>query len=112
MPGALQAAHHDDGGRLGRHLQFRIFGAHELDQLVVDDFDDLLRGIERGEDLLPHRLFRNVGDKLLGDLEIDVRFQQRHAHLAHRRFDFQLRQLTALGELGKYMIEPFRKRCK
>ena len=71
---------------------------------------DLLSGIERGEDLLPHRLFRNVRDELFGDLQIDVRFQERHAHLAHRRFDFQFREFAAFGQFGKYVIESFRKR--
>ncbi len=54
---ALQAAHHDDCGRLGGNFELGVARPHERDQLVIDDLDDLLGGIERLQDFLPDRLF-------------------------------------------------------
>ena len=65
---ALQAAHQDDGRRLGSDFELGVPRPHEGDELFVDDLDDLLGGIEGGEHLLPHRLFGDVRDELLGDL--------------------------------------------
>ena len=39
LTGALQAAHHDDAGRLGRELDPGVFVAHEITQFLVDDLD-------------------------------------------------------------------------
>ena len=84
---ALQAAHHDDCRRFVGNFQFGVGGTHQRAQLVVDDLDDLLRGIKTLQDLLPHRLFRNVCDEFFGDENVDVRFQKRDAHFPHRPFD-------------------------
>ena len=56
--GALQAGHEDDGGRLrGEFEAGRVF-AEEGDELVANDFDDLLGGRERGEDFSADGLCR------------------------------------------------------
>ena len=48
--GALQAGHEDDGGGLGGEFEAGGVGAEGGDELVADDFDDLLGGVEGGGD--------------------------------------------------------------
>ena len=43
--------------------------------------DDLLAGIERAQHFLADRLFRDPLDEGIGDVEVDVGFEQRAAHL-------------------------------
>ena len=64
---ALKPAHQNDGRRLGGNFELGVRRPHEGDELFVDDLDDLLGGVQRGKHLLPHRLFRDVRDELLGD---------------------------------------------
>ena len=96
---ALQAAHHDDRGGPVCHFELGIGGAHQRDELVVDDLDDLLGGIEAFEDLLPHRLFGDVGDEFFGDEDVDVRLEQGDAHFAHGALYFELGEFAVFGQL-------------
>ena len=50
---ALQAGEQDDGGRILGELQPTGLAAEQLDELLVDDLDDLLRGVQRARDLRP-----------------------------------------------------------
>ena len=109
---ALQAAHQDDGGRPVRHFELGVGRTHQRDELLVDDLDDLLGGVEALQDLLPHRLGGDVGDELFGDEDVDVRLQKGDAHLAHGRLDLQLGQPAALGQFGKDVIESLGERGK
>ena len=49
---------------------------HEVDQLVVDDLDDLLAGIEGAQDVLAERFLGDALDEVVGDGEIDVGVEQ------------------------------------
>ena len=57
--------------------------AQELDELVMDDLDHLLRGRDRGGDFLAARLLLDARAELLRDLEVDVGLEQCAAHLTH-----------------------------
>ena len=48
-------------------------------------------GVTRAQHLLAQRLLLHPGDETLRDLEIDIRLEQRHPHLAHRVGDVRLR---------------------
>ena len=91
---ALQTAHQDDRRRLGGDLQPTVGAAHQGDQLLVDNLDDLLRGHEALEHLAAHRALRDLGHEVLDDLEVDVRLQQRELDLAHAGLDVGLGQLA------------------
>src|SRR5262249_2066110 len=54
---------------------------HEGDQLLVDDGDDLLVGVDGAEDLLPDGLLLDALDEVLGDLVVDVGVEQGLADL-------------------------------
>jgi hypothetical protein len=73
--------------------------AEQLDQLAVHDLHHLLRGCERGEDVLADRLGPHAVDERADDLEVDVRLQERHPHLAEGFLDVLLRQPAASAEL-------------
>ena len=51
--GALQAAHHEDAGIAGLQVQRMVDRAHQVDEFLVDDADELLRGIEGVEHASP-----------------------------------------------------------
>ena len=87
LAGTLKAHEHDDvGDAVGEH-EFGFGGAQKLGQLIKDDLDDVLRGRERFHDLGGQAALLGLGDELLDDLEVDVRLEQRHADVAHRRID-------------------------
>jgi len=61
-----------------------VFGAEEIDELIVNDFDDLLPRLNALDDFLAEGFCFDALDEVARDLEIHVRFQQRHAHLTQR----------------------------
>ena len=65
------------------------------DQLVMDDLDHHLAGSDRLDDGGTDRLFADAIGKASDDVERDVGFEQRAAHLAHRGVDIGLRERTA-----------------
>ena len=81
--GALEAGHEDDAGRLRGGFELGDIFAEEGDELVVDDFDDLLGGAEGGGDLGAERLDADVGDEVVDDVEVDVGLDEGEADLAH-----------------------------
>ena len=62
------------GGEIGRAF------AEELDQFVVNDFDDLLAGHDALEHVLSHALLLNAFDELAGDFEVNVGGEEGGAH--------------------------------
>ena len=88
--GALQPAHHQDGGQPVREAHPDIFTSHQGGHLVLDDLDDLLGGGQALENLGADRALGDGGDKILGDLIVDVGLEKRQAHLAHDLLDIRL----------------------
>ena len=83
LSASLQPGHEDDTGRLRGGLELGNVLAEEGDELVVDDFDDLLGRAEGGGDLGAERLDADVGDEIVDDVEVDVGFDEGEADLAH-----------------------------
>ena len=92
------------GGRSGGDQPLAIL-AQDADQLLVGDADDRLRRGQRVEDVLAHGALAHGGDEVLGDLEVDVGFEQRAAHLAHGVVDVLLGQPPLAPEPGKGFVE-------
>ena len=103
--GTLQAAQHDDGRRLRGILQTRVLSAHQVDELFVDDFDDHLSGSQALHDVGADRALGDGVGKALGDLEVNVGFEQRETHLTHRFLDVGFCQLALAFELFKGVIQ-------
>ena len=83
--GALQADDEQDAGRLVGEAQLGFVAAEDLDQLVADDFDDLLGGRERHEHLFAHGLLLDIFDELFDNAEVDVGLEQGDADFAQGR---------------------------
>ena len=80
---ALQTHQHHHTRGLGGDVQLLVLAAHELRQLFVDDLDDHLGGIERLQHVAADGPLGHGFGEVLDHLVADVRFQQRHTHLAH-----------------------------
>jgi len=99
--GALQAAHHDDGRAGLDEIDIRVHRPHQVDQLVINDLDHHLAGLEALDDLLPLGLFQHALGEILDDLEIDVGFEQGRAHIAHGIADILFRYAAASGKTAE-----------
>ena len=71
----------------------------------MDDLDELLVGREGAQDILAHRLRLHPLDEVLGDLEVDVGFEQRHAHVAQRLLDVRLGDPAGAADLAEHSFE-------
>ena len=85
-------------GGCGRHGEPVSGAAEQLDQLVAHDLDDLLPRRQRLEDVLADGLLADALDEALDDLEVDVGFEEGHAHLAEGLVDILLRQPAVAAE--------------
>src|SRR4051794_34610869 len=108
----LEAAHHDDGGRGLDEVDPRIYRAHQVDELVVDDLHHQLARLEAADHLLPDRLFLNLFGELLDYFEVDVGLEQGRAYLAHRVADVLLAEAAAAGQIAEDVAEFITKRFK
>ncbi len=104
---ALQAAHHNNGGRVSGHFQPLLAAAHQSGQLLVDDFNDHLGGGQALHHLAAHGPLGHPAGELLGNLVVDVRFQQGQAHFPHGFFHVRLGELALAAELFKGIAQFF-----
>ena len=77
--GTLQTRHQDDGG-VALDAECGFLAAHELGQLVVDDLDHQLAGVDGIDHVLAQSLGLDVIDEFLGDGVADIGVNQRAAH--------------------------------
>ena len=82
------------GGTALRSMALAV-GAKGGDQLVMDDLHHHLAGGDRLDHGGADRLLADLFGKAPDHVERDVGFEQRAAHLAHRRIDVGLRQRPA-----------------
>jgi len=82
LAGALQARHEDDRRRLGVQVDVADALAHGGGQFAADDAHQGLARGQGAQHLMTHGLVLDAGDKVPHHRQGDVRFEQRHAHLA------------------------------
>ena len=102
---ALQPRHQHHGRRTRRERQLAGGAAHQLGQLVGDDLDHLLAGVELADDVGPQRPLLDRRREALDDLEVDVGLEQREADLAHRGVDVVLGQGSPAADIGERDLE-------
>ena len=85
--------------------------AHQVDELLIDDADDLLARIERLEHLLADGLLGDALHELADDREADVGFEQRLLDelepVAHVRFGELALAAQGFERGGKAVLEGF-----
>ena len=72
--------------------------AEERDELRLDDLQDLLRGRERRQHLLPDGLLPDALGEALHDVQVDVRLEEPGPDLLESLVDVELRQVTLTPE--------------
>ena len=98
---ALQAGEHDHRRWLLGEPDGADLATQDADEFLVDDLDDLLRGVEGAADLGSCAAFLDRRDELLDHIEVDVRFEQGDTDLAHGGVDVGL----AEAPLGPEALE-------
>ena len=78
-------------------LSADIRAAEHLDQFVADDLHDLLSRTQALQHFLADGFLSDGVRELLDDLEVDVRFKQRHADFLERLFDVLLGVSSSLA---------------
>ena len=91
--------------RTAAEIQAGIGRAEQVHQFVVDDFDDLLAGLDALDDFRADGLGLDALDEIAGDLEIHVGLQQRHAHLAQGIGDVGLGNFAEAAQVAKGVLE-------
>ena len=109
---SLKTRKHDDGRRIRTDVETALRPTHQRGEFLIDDLDNGLCRRERIEHLLPDGSLLDALHKVLDDLEIDVCFQQRHAHLAHRLVHVVLGQLAVPAQLLEYPLQAVRQILK
>ena len=109
---ALEADEHDHRRRVRGRGEPVAAAAEQLDQLAVDDLHHLLGRRERREHVPADRLGPDALDEGPDDLEVDVRLEERHAHLAEGFLDVVLRQPAAAAELVEDGLQSRAQRFK
>ena len=79
----MQPYQHDRNRWPSQELQRFGGPAHELSESFIDNFDHLLSRVERLRNLGAHSANAYAADKILDHAVMNVRIQQRKAHLAH-----------------------------
>ena len=92
------------GGR-GENVMPVDGAAHQRGELLVDDLDDLLAGVELRRDLGAERALLDRRHELLDDPEVDVGLEQREADLAHGLVDVVLGQRAVGTDVGERVLE-------
>ena len=110
---ALKAAHHQHGGTLALDVDVgRLLAAHQIRQLFVDDLHHLLGRGQAFHNLLAHGALAYLIAEILCDLEVYVRLQQSHPHLAHGGLNVRLAELAFAAQPLKNAIQTIGKRFK
>ena len=85
----LQTAHQDDGGLVGQ-FDANGFATHELSQLVVDNLHHELAWLDGGQHVHAQCFALHVVRETLGHFVVDIRIEQRAAHVLQRLGDIDL----------------------
>ena len=113
LTSALKTRKHDDGRRILREVQRSVNAcAQNARQLLVDDLDDLLRGIEGLGDLGAQRAFADAGGEGTDHVERHVGVEQCTADFADGAVDIGLGKLTFALQVLERTGEPVCQRTK
>ncbi len=78
--GSLQTDHHQNRHPLLRKLHRRLLFTKQMNQLVMDNFNQLFPRLHGIQDIPAARRLADIIQKVFNDAIIDVRFQQCKAH--------------------------------
>ena len=94
-----------DDGRRAVEAERAVAGAEDGGQLLVDDLDDHLAGVDVLDDVRADGALLDARHEVLDDLVVDVRLEEREAHLAHGDVDVCLGDAAVAGQAGEGVAE-------
>jgi hypothetical protein len=106
LAGALETGEHDHARRCLGQAQPAGLAAEDADELLVDDFHDLLGRVQRAGDLRALGALLDVGDERADHRKRDVRLQQRDPDLARGGVHVGVGQPAATTEVLQDRREP------
>jgi hypothetical protein len=86
-------------------LEWGGFISEQLDQRIVENFDDLLSGRNRLQDFLAHRPVLHRIDECLGDGQIDISFEQCQANFPQRLRNIRFADPAKSAQFLEYAVE-------
>ena len=98
-------ADQEDATRIAAEIQPRVGRAEQLDEFVMDDFDDLLAGLDALDDFDADGFGFDALDEIARDLEVHVGFEQGHAHFAQRVGDVALGDFSEAAQVAEGVLE-------
>ena len=101
-----------DGGRVLREADRVVHRAHESDQFVMHDLDDLLSGRDAPEHFLAERAFDAGVREFLDDFVADIGFEQGRADFAQSVAGVRLADDGGAAQLSEDGVQVFRERFK
>ena len=108
LTGTLETRHQNDGDiPVLREFNLRGLGAHELNELFVDNFHDLLSGCQGLQHFCPDRSVFNALYKLLNYLEVDIGFEKCHAHFLERCLGIFFAEFSLAAQITKDALQFF-----
>ena len=79
--------------------------AHQSDQFLMDDLDDMLGGRQALQHFGANRALRHFRDEILRNLIVDVGLKQRQTDFPHRGLDIGLAKFALILQLFEYRVE-------
>src|SRR4029077_9379893 len=93
-------------------MKRRGIASEQRSQFVVENFYDLLPGRNAANNCFTQRFLLDAGNKFSGDLKIDIRFEQRQAHLTKSSIDVRLADNAMSPELFENLLKLVAKLWK
>ena len=109
LAGALEAGEHDDGGPGLCQPDAAGLAAEDLNELLVDDLDDLLAGVQCPGDLGAERALTDLAGELPHHGHGNVGVQQGPADLADCGVDVGLGEAALATEILEGCCQPVRE---
>ena len=107
LAGAVEAHHHHHRRGMGGGGQLAGLGAHQGDELLVDDLDDLLGGGQGVQHVAADGPLRDLGHEVLDHFVADVGFQQGKADLPHALLHVRLGEAALAPQALEGLVQFF-----
>ncbi|MFM1943079.1 MAG: hypothetical protein RI897_2061 [Verrucomicrobiota bacterium] len=98
-------AHEHEAGRISFNFYAGVGGAEETDHFIMNDFDDLLAGLNTPDYFCPKALGLDAFDEVAGDLKIDIGFEESHADLPKCFSHIGFRDLSQAPQVAEGLLE-------
>jgi len=107
LSGSIQPAEEDVAG--GVEIDGRLVSAEEVGELVLEDFDDLLAGLDRFYDVGSLGFDGDVGEEIFHHAELDIGLEEGEADVAECLGDIFVRDFSDAAEVTESFVEAIRE---